>query len=162
MNRKGLPAIMRLIFAALIGLVVSTGAWALDPNEMFDDADKERRARDIGRSLRCVVCQNQSIFDSNAGIAHDLRMLVRERMDAGDSDDEIVSYIAARYGDYVLLKPPVGRHTIILWIAPVVFVVAGLGIVFAYRRRKDAAGAAIALSPDERMAARQILDGDRT
>ena len=90
-------------------------AHALNPKEMFADTAMEARARDIGRGLRCMVCQNQSIFDSNAGLAEDLRILVRERMTAGDTDAQILAYIQDRYGDYVLLEPPVAGRTLVLW-----------------------------------------------
>ncbi len=111
--------------ALMFGLILATPALAIVPGEMFDDPAEEARAREIGRQLRCVVCQNQSIFDSNAGLAHDLRVVVRERMVAGDSDDEILAYVQQRFGDYVLLNPPVDTHTYVLWSAPFAFLVLG-------------------------------------
>ena len=94
--------------------VTAPAALALDADEMFKDPTKEERARDIGRQLRCMVCQNQSIFDSNSGLAKDLRVLVRERMEAGDEDGEVLSYISDRYGDYVLLEPRMDAKNAVL------------------------------------------------
>lgn len=115
-------------------LIFSTPAFAINPNEMFADPAQEARARDIGRELRCLVCRNQSIFDSNAGLAHDLRAVVRERMIAGDTDDEILAYVQDRFGDYVLLKPPIDTHTYVLWSTPIVFLVFGLFGAALYMR----------------------------
>ena len=112
-----------------VWLVCASPALAITATEMFDDPEQEARAREIGRELRCVLCRNQSIFDSNAGIAHDLRRTVRERMIAGDTNEEVLAYIQARFGDYVLLKPPVDAHTYVLWAAPFLFM--GMGITGA-------------------------------
>jgi cytochrome c-type biogenesis protein CcmH len=110
---------------------------AVEPEEMLDDPVLEERAREISKELRCLVCQNQSIDDSNAGLARDLRVLVRERLTAGDSDEEVMSYIVDRYGDFVLLRPPVRPGTYALWFGPVlIFVVAGLGLTLFFRRRR--------------------------
>jgi cytochrome c-type biogenesis protein CcmH len=129
-------------------------AGAIDADEMFDDPVKEARALAIGKELRCLVCQNQSIFDSNAGLARDLRLLVRERMEAGDSDEEIVAYVVARYGDYVLLEPPVKLGTYALWAAPLALVgIALLGAGLYLRRRTPPE----ALDAEERARARRIL-----
>lgn len=111
--------------ALILALLLATPAVAIVPGEMFQDPAQEARARDIGRQLRCVVCQNQSIFDSNAGLAHDLRVVVRERMIEGDSDDEILAYVQHRFGDYVLLNPPMDTHTYVLWSAPIAFLLLG-------------------------------------
>ena len=149
-----------LMAACLVFLAISIAA-ALDPSELFDDPVKEARARDIGRSLRCMVCQNQSIFDSNAGLAKDLRVLVRERIDAGDSDREVLDYITARFGDYVLLKPPVAMHTFLLWTAPVLFALFGGAFWAAYFRRKSPASEP-PLDANAQLAARRLLKGDST
>jgi cytochrome c-type biogenesis protein CcmH len=110
---------------------------AVEPEEMLDDPVLEERAREISKELRCLVCQNQSIDDSNAGLARDLRVLVRERLTAGDSDEEVMSYVVDRYGDFVLLRPPVRPGTYALWFGPVlIFVVAGLGLTLFFRRRR--------------------------
>ncbi len=123
-----------LLQAFILGLLLTGGAFALDASEMFDDPAKEARAREVGRSLRCMVCQNQSIFDSNASLAKDLRVVVRRRIDAGDTDDEILEFVAARYGDFVLLEPPVAARTYVLWAAPMIFLLIGIGLFFAYHR----------------------------
>ena len=106
-------------------LLLGAPAWAINPGEMFEDPAMEARAREIGRELRCLVCRNQSIFDSNAGLAQDLREVVRERMIAGDSDEEILSFVQSKFGDYVLLTPPVGSHTALLWATPAVLLILG-------------------------------------
>lgn len=151
-----------IALAACAMLLTVSAAWAIDPGEMFDDPAKEERAREIGRSLRCMVCQNQSIFDSNASLAKDLRVLVRERIDAGDSDREVVDFVAERYGDYVLLKPPVDTHTYVLWIAPALFVLSGAALVFVYHRNRRVPAEGTSLSAGDREAARQILKGERS
>jgi cytochrome c-type biogenesis protein CcmH len=142
----------------LCGLVLAAGiAHAIDPGEMFDDPAKEARAREIGRALRCMVCQNQSIFDSNAGLAKDLRVLVRQRMEAGDTDQEIIDFVAARYGDYVLLEPPVAARTVLLWVAPALFLLIGIGAFASYHRRRSVT---TGLDDGERAAAKKILEGE--
>ena len=145
----------------LIFLTFGAGTvYAIDPAEMFDDPAMEERARDLGRELRCVKCRNQSIFDSNAGIAKDLRMVVRERIVAGDTDDEVLDYVHDRYGDYVLLKPPVTNETTLLWLTPGVLVMlAGLSFVFVMRSRRGQA-AADDMTDADRAAARRLLKGD--
>ncbi len=120
-------------------LLTATPALAINPAEMFEDPAMEARAREIGRELRCLVCRNQSIFDSNAGLAQDLRVVVRERMIAGDADAEVLAYIHERFGDYVLLTPPVAGHTAALWAAPVVFLLLGGLGGWAYMRGRPRA-----------------------
>lgn len=113
-------------------------ARAVTPDEMLRDSAMEARARNLSQELRCVVCQNQSIDDSNAPLAHDLRVLLRERLTAGDSDKQTVDYIVARYGNFVLLKPPVQSNTILLWSGPVLFLVfAMLGSARYLRNRAN-------------------------
>jgi cytochrome c-type biogenesis protein CcmH len=120
-------------------LLVAGRSLAVEPSEMLKDTALEARARDIGRSLRCVVCQNQSIDDSAAEVAHDMRRAVRERLTAGDSDDQVYAFMVARYGDYVLLNPPFKPGTLVLWLgAPVLLVVAGSALLLAARRRRVA------------------------
>ncbi len=133
-------------------MLMGAPALALEPGEMFTDTALEERARYIGRQLRCVKCRNQSIFDSNAGIARDLRVVVRERITAGDSDGEILDYVSARYGDYVLLKPPVAAHTYALWLAPFALLLAGgLALTLSLRRvaQRSAAQADADRAPPE-------------
>jgi cytochrome c-type biogenesis protein CcmH len=123
-----------LILALLLAL--APAAYAVNPNEMLADPALEARARHISQELRCLVCQNQSIDDSNADLAHDLRVLVRERLQAGDSDAAVVQYIRARYGDYVLLNPPVERATWLLWFGPPIILLLALGATILFMRRQ--------------------------
>jgi cytochrome c-type biogenesis protein CcmH len=118
-------------------LLWASPALAVEPSEMLKDPALEARAREIGRALRCVVCQNQAIDDSNAEVAHDMRRAVRERLTAGDSDEAVVAFMVARYGDYVLLKPPFKPGTLVLWLgAPLVLLVAGGALLLAARTRR--------------------------
>jgi len=120
-----------VILAAFMGF-----AHAVTPDEVLHDPQLETRARTISQDLRCVVCQNQSIDDSNAPLAHDLRVLVRERLVAGDSDEQARDFIVARYGNFVLLKPPMQLNTLALWVGPAFFVlVAAIGFGAYVRRR---------------------------
>ena len=109
---------------------------ALSPDEILPDPVLEQRARDISAGLRCLVCQNQSIDDSDADLAKDLRVLVRERLVAGDSDEAVRQYLVDRYGEYVLLNPRLGGHTLLLWIAGPVLLLVGLGALIAAGRRR--------------------------
>jgi len=131
--------------------------FALDAAEMFEDPAKEARAREIGRQLRCLVCRNQSIFDSNATIAKDLRVVVRERMEAGESDAEILDYVRSRFGDYVLLNPRVSGQTLVLWGAPLALVlIAGIGVA-AFLRSRRGTHAVEELNDEERAEAQALL-----
>lgn len=123
---------MRWILSLLIFLSLSAAAIA-QPTE----AEIEMRAKDVGRSLRCVVCQNQSIDESDAPLAMDMRKLVRDRLKEGDSNAEVISYMRERYGDYVLLKPPVQTNTYILWLAPFLLLLAGLVWFFKNSGRSE-------------------------
>ena len=122
------PFIRRVVLALLIGLGVGP-AGAVQPDEMLKDPQLESRAREISTELRCLVCQNQSIDDSDAPLARDLRLLVRERLSAGDSDSKVVEFLVDRYGDFVLLRPRLSAKTYALWIAPLLIFVAGLFLV---------------------------------
>ena len=131
---------MRAALSAMMlaaSLIWAPPSFAVDPSEMLEDSALETRARNISKGLRCIVCQNQSIDDSDAQLARDLRLLVRERLMAGDSDQGVVDYIQSRYGDYVLLDPPVKATTAVLWLGPVVFALIGIfGIAVYFRRQK--------------------------
>ncbi|MEQ9575245.1 MAG: cytochrome c-type biogenesis protein, partial [Rhodospirillales bacterium] len=129
---------------------------------MLADPALEARARVISKDLRCLVCQNQSIDDSDAGLAKDLRVLVRERIKAGDSNTQVIDYVVARYGDFVLLKPPVKGSTLVLWAGPAVVAVFGiLALIMFYRRRRAAPPAAAQpLSAEERARLNKLLEGD--
>jgi len=130
---------MKQIRACVLALAVMAGssaAYAVQPDEIMSDPAKESRARDLSRELRCMVCQNQSIDDSEAPLARDLRLLVRERLKAGDSDTQVVDFMVARYGEFVLLRPRMSWHTAILWGAPLTILIAGfLAIGFSVLRR---------------------------
>ena len=140
---------MILVFCLGLGLVP---ALSVAPDEVLDDPVLEARARALSAELRCMVCQNQSIDDSDAPLAKDLRVLVRERLEAGDSDAEVIDYLVSRYGEFVLLKPRFAWHTIVLWAAGPAALVAGLiGIAVALRKRRTmvASRAEPALTADE-------------
>jgi cytochrome c-type biogenesis protein CcmH len=133
-------------------------ALAVQPDEVLDDPALEARARDLSAGLRCLVCQNQSIDDSDAPLAKDLRVLVRERLKAGDSDKEIIEFVVARYGEFVLLKPRFTPHTWLLWLAtPLVLLAALAAIVLAYRRRKVAAEGPKPLSVNEKRRLQRLV-----
>ncbi|WP_089879211.1 cytochrome c-type biogenesis protein [Citreimonas salinaria] len=133
---------------------------AVQPDEVLDDPALEARAREISAGLRCLVCQNESIDESNASLARDLRLLVRERLVAGDTDAEAVDYIVDRYGEFVLLRPTAGGWNVLLWAAgPLLFLIAlGTGIVYVRGRSKAAAPTEAALSDEEHARLRRILD----
>ncbi len=121
----------------LLALLFAFPALAVEPSEVLPDPALETRAREIGRALRCVVCQNQAIDDSSAEVARDMRRAVRERLTAGDSDGDVFAFMVARYGDYVLLKPPFKAGTLVLWLgAPLLLLVAGAALLLAARRRR--------------------------
>jgi len=126
-----------LLFALFL---LAAPAFAIGVDEPLPDPAQELRAREISKSLRCLVCQNQSIEDSNATLAKDLRRIVRERIEAGDSDAQVQDYVVARYGDWVLMKPPFNARTAALWIGPfVLLALAGIGVAVYYRRVAAAA-----------------------
>jgi cytochrome c-type biogenesis protein CcmH len=122
----------------LIAVACSFPALAVQPNEMLPDPALEARARALSKDLRCMVCQNESIDDSEAPLAHDLRVLVRERLNAGDSDMQVVDFLVARYGEFVLLKPRLSWHTVALWGLPPALLLSGFVIVFIQNRRRNA------------------------
>jgi len=138
------------LIALLLSLLVPGIAHAVKPNEMLKDPALEARARHLSSELRCMVCQNESIDDSNAPLAHDLRVLVRQRLVAGDSDQQVLDYLVARYGEFVLLRPRFEWHTLLLWGLPPAALFAGMvGIFFATRRPKPGASEPAALSAEE-------------
>ena len=139
-------------------LLLALPAWGAvgDPNERLPDPAKEALAREIGRELRCLVCQNQSIEDSDAQLARDLRRLVRERVAAGEDSAAVIRFVHDRYGDFVLLRPPVTAATMLLWATPVLALGGGIAVIM-FRRRRALAEAA-ALSPEE---AKRLAELDR-
>jgi cytochrome c-type biogenesis protein CcmH len=133
---------MRFILALIAALMLCSAAFAVQPNEVLKDPALERRARDISSGLRCLVCQNQSIDDSDAQLAKDLRLLVRERLVAGDTDKQVQDFLVQRYGEFVLLRPTFRAHTLLLWLAPaLVLMLGGLGAYAALRQRPQPAAA---------------------
>ena len=153
---------MRVPILAILLLMALpvVGVDAVQPNEVLSDPELEARARTLSKDIRCLVCQNQSIDDSNAGLARDLRVLVRQRLTKGDSDEQIFDFLVNRYGDFVLLKPPVKSSTYALWHGPIVifiFGVIGL-IVFLRGRRPLAASQTVALSVDEERRISALFD----
>ena len=148
--------------ALLIALVASSATWAVEPNEMLADPVLEARARAISKELRCMVCQNESIDDSQAPLAHDLRVLVRERLKAGDSDAQVMNFLVSRYGEFVLLKPPLSWHTLALWGTPPGLLLLGLVmiVVVARRRRTMPPVAGASLTPAEEARIAEILGGE--
>lgn len=145
---------MRALLATLALLWFALPAFAVNPDEMLADPALEARARAISEGLRCLVCQNESIDDSNADLAHEVRVIVRERLKAGDTDSQVVQYLVDRYGEFILLKPVLAPHTLILWVAaPTILVVGGVILFIAgRRRRKDVVTSAAALTPEEQTA----------
>ncbi|WP_448953374.1 cytochrome c-type biogenesis protein [Labrys neptuniae] len=141
----------RLFLIFILGLA-SLPALALQPDEVLPDPALEARARALSAQLRCLVCQNESIDDSNATLARDLRILVRERLKAGDSDQAIKDFLVARYGEFVLLKPPLEPRTLLLWIGPPgLLVIGGIAILWSIRRRRVAAPAPLSAEEQARI-----------
>jgi cytochrome c-type biogenesis protein CcmH len=135
---------LKRFFACLFAVTVLLGfpaAYAVQPDEIMADPAKESRARDLSRELRCMVCQNQSIDDSEAPLARDLRLLVRERIAAGDSDAQVMDFLVARYGEFVLLKPRLNAHTWLLWLLPPLALGGGGLALWAFGRRRARSGA---------------------
>jgi cytochrome c-type biogenesis protein CcmH len=147
----------RWALAALL-LLFAAGARAVEPGERLADTGLEARARAISQELRCLVCQNESIDDSNADLAHDLRVLLRERLKAGDTDQQAVAYIVARYGQFVLLKPPVEPATYALWFGPPAVLVLAVIVILWRLTRRPAATPAPPLSAEEHRRLAQLLD----
>lgn len=131
---------MKQIIACIFAMAVMMGspaAYAVQPDEVMADPAKELRARDLSRELRCMVCQNQSIDDSDAPLARDLRLLVRERIAAGDSDRQVIDFLVARYGEFVLLKPRLNAHTWLLWLLPPLALAGGGAALWMHSRRRS-------------------------
>jgi cytochrome c-type biogenesis protein CcmH len=151
-----------MVTLVLLGFAANSPSYAVQPDEMLRDPELEARARTLSQDLRCVVCQNQNIDDSNAPLARDLRVLLRDRLTAGDSDRQAIAYIVARYGNFVLLKPPIQANTLLLWIGPLlVLIAAGLGFGRFIRRSSTVpadAAAPAPLSADELKLINAILE----
>jgi cytochrome c-type biogenesis protein CcmH len=156
LRQDGRSTLSRILIAFALAHIIASAlvsvALAVQPDEMLPNPRLEQRARAISQQLRCMVCQNQSIDDSDAPLAKDLRLLVRERLKAGDNDPQIIDYMVARYGEFVLLKPRLSLQTVVLWLTPAIVLLAGgLGLLIALRRRRALAAAAAPppLTPDE-------------
>ena len=151
---------MRTLLALLLTLLLAAPAFAVLPDEVLADPALEARARTISAQLRCLVCQNESIDDSNADLARELRLIVRERLVAGDTDEQVMQYLVDRYGEFVLLKPVFAPHTLLLWTAaPLVLVVGGIAIVIAARRKRAAAAPESELTAEEQRALDELDSG---
>ena len=151
---------MKPFLLALV-VILAAPAWAVEPDEMLDDPVLEARARALSQEIRCPVCQNEPIDSSNAGLARDLRILVRERMVAGDSDAEVKAFLVARYGDYVLFDPPMKLTTYLLWFGPILILLLGaLGIIFYFVRVRRVSAPAVPLSAAERARLERLLEDE--
>ena len=155
-REKAVKALQRLLII-LAFLCAPIPALAVNPDEILADPVLEQRARDLSAQLRCMVCQNQSIDDSNAELARDLRLLVRERIVQGESDTQVIDYVVSRYGEFVLLNPRFSVRTYLLWSAPVLLLMAGVTAMLVYSRRRQAAGPQAKLSPEEEARLKDLL-----
>jgi cytochrome c-type biogenesis protein CcmH len=155
-------SLLRQVALALLVCLCAPGtARAVEPGEILADPALESRARRLSQELRCVVCQNQSIDESNAPLAHDLRVIVRERLSAGDSDAAVLAFVEARYGAFVLLRPRFRPQTLLLWLAPALLLAgAAVFVVRARSRRGDTRREAVPLTPDEQKRLDDLLRAD--
>jgi cytochrome c-type biogenesis protein CcmH len=154
------------VLFVLTAAFAASSARAVQPDEIMSDPVKESRARDLSRELRCMVCQNQSIDDSEAPLARDLRLLVRERIAAGDSDAQVIDFLVARYGEFVLLKPRFNPHTLLLWLLPPLVLAGGGFALWRYSRRRSMLGEGrdptlLRLTADEEARLNRLLDAQR-
>ncbi len=152
---QALLVIMAL--APWTSLPLSSVAFAVEPDEMLSDPALEARARALSQGLRCLVCQNESIDDSAAPLAHDIRVLVRERIKAGDTDQQVIDFLVARYGEFVLLKPPLSWHTAVLWGLPPGLLLIGIAMMIVLARRKTNVPATVALTQTEAARVEELL-----
>jgi cytochrome c-type biogenesis protein CcmH len=154
---RAIAASVLLAILLMAGPQGAAPAFAVTPDEVLSDPALEARARQLSTGLRCLVCQNQSIDESNADLARDLRLLVRERLVAGDSDEEVINYIVSRYGEFVLLRPRFSLATGALWGTPIVVLLSGLGFALITVRRRPAGAPAKGLSPEEEAALAEAM-----
>ena len=154
---QALFVIAALAPVLLVSLPLAPVAFAVEPNEMLSDPALEARARALSKGLRCLVCQNESIDDSAAPLAHDIRVLVRERIKAGDSDQQVIDFLVARYGEFVLLKPPLSWHTVALWGLPPALLLIGIAMMIVLARRRSTIPATVALTDTEAARVEELL-----
>ncbi|MCK8781756.1 cytochrome c-type biogenesis protein CcmH [Rhizobium sp. NTR19] len=147
-----------LLLALMLSILAPLSAMAVNPDEVLADPVLEQRARNLSAQLRCMVCQNQSIDDSNAELARDLRVLVRERLSNGDSDEQVIDYVVSRYGEFVLLNPRMSAKTIILWATPVLLLLGGAVAMIVYVRTRPRQRAVAALTPEEQARLDELLE----
>ena len=152
------------ILALAAAIAFGSPAHAVQPDEILADPIKEARARELSKELRCMVCQNQSIDDSDAPLARDLRLLVRERISAGDTDSQVIDFLVARYGEFVLLKPRFSPHTVLLWLLPPLALMGGGIALWVYSNRRRRAGvldeSVLKLTPEEVARLEELLASD--
>jgi cytochrome c-type biogenesis protein CcmH len=148
---------MRRLLIAIFLVFSALPALAVNPDEVLSDPALEQRARNLSAQLRCMVCQNQSIDDSSAELARDLRVLVRERLVNGDSDSQVIDYVVSRYGEFVLLKPRFSAKTMILWAAPILLLVIGGIAIFIFVRTRPNQRTVAALTPEEQARIEELL-----
>ena len=148
---------MKHIFALVLALLLAVPAFAVQPEEILPDPALEARARELSKLLRCPVCQGENIDDSNADISRDLRLLVRERLLAGDSNDAVIDYVVDRYGEFVLFEPRATGANLLLWLAGPLMLLGGAGVAFVWLRARRQARAPDALTPEEEARLREIL-----
>jgi len=149
---------IRSLVVAVLLLFSTVPAMAVLPDEILSDPVLEERARNLSAQLRCMVCQNQSIDDSNAELARDLRVLVRERLVSGDTDQDVIAYVVSRYGEFVLLKPRFSARTVLLWGAPILLTLAGVTSLLVFARRRNTLPKQHKLSSDEEAKIRSLLE----
>jgi cytochrome c-type biogenesis protein CcmH len=152
-----------LMLAFVLALLGGSAAYAVQPDEMMSDPAKEARARNLSRELRCMVCQNQSIDDSEAPLARDLRLLVRERIAAGDSDNQVINFLVARYGEFVLLKPRFEPQTLLLWLLPPLVLLGGGAALWMHAKRRSMGDPNLAsggLTADEQARLAALMSAD--
>ncbi|MEW6254970.1 MAG: cytochrome c-type biogenesis protein [Pseudomonadota bacterium] len=153
-----MKAVLALLCGVLLAILLAPAARAVQPDEVLPDPALEQRARGLSKELRCMVCQNQSIDDSDAPLARDLRVLVRERIQAGDSDRQVLDYLVARYGEFVLMRPVFSWRNALLWGFPVLVLVLGAALAASVMRRRAASASAIVpLSPEEEARVAHLL-----
>ena len=147
-----------MIFRAFLLMLIAGAAWAVEPGEILDDPALESRARDISKGLRCLICRNESIDESDADLARDLRLLVRERIFEGDSDEDVVAFVVERYGEFVLLSPRREGINLVLWAAAPILLLAGLAAAGIFLVRRRSAASPDALTPAERARVAELMD----